>query len=77
MSDEKNVEEMGFEDAMKELESLVKVLEKGDLDLASSLTVYEKAVALRERCKQILDDSERRVQKIVEGPEGPQLEDFD
>jgi len=72
----KNIAEMGFEEAMKELEELVKVLEKGDLDLESSLEIYEQAVALRERCKHILDQSERRVQKIIQGPDGPETSAF-
>ena len=76
MSEERKVEEMGFEEAMKELEGLVKVLEKGDLDLESSLAIYERAAALRERCQRILDESERRVQKIVEASNGLDIEDF-
>ena len=76
MSEERNVEEMGFEEAMKELEGLVKVLEKGDLDLESSLAIYERAAALREQCQIILDESERRVQKIVEASNGLDIEDF-
>ena len=77
MTEEKEVGSMGFEDAMDALEELVKKLEKGDLDLESSLKVYEQAVALRERCKAILEQSERRVQKLIDGPEGPQLTDFE
>lgn len=77
MTEEKEVGSMGFEEAMDALEELVKKLEKGDLDLESSLKVYEQAVALRERCKAILEQSERRVQKLIDGPEGPQLTDFE
>lgn len=76
MEEGKKIEEMGFEEAMKELEELVKVLEKGDQDLESSLGIYEKAVALRERCKHILDRSERRVQQIIQGPGGPEITEF-
>ncbi|MGE4275423.1 MAG: exodeoxyribonuclease VII small subunit [Candidatus Methanomethylophilaceae archaeon] len=77
MLDDKNVEEMGFEEAMTELEGLVKQLERGDLNLESSLQVYEKAVALRERCKSILEQSERRVLQLIEGPEGVGVERFE
>ena len=77
MTEEKEVGSIGFEEAMDALEELVKKLEKGDLDLESSLKVYEQAVALRERCKAILEQSERRVQKLIDGPEGPQLTDFE
>ncbi len=74
---EKCVDEMGFEEAMKELESLVKVLEKGDLGLEENMAMYERAWALRGRCQNILDTCERRVQKIVDGAEGNSIERFE
>ena len=77
MSEEKKIEEMTFEEAMKELESMVKILEKGDQDLESSLAVYERAVVLRERCRTILEDSERRVQKIMECANGVEIQEFE
>jgi exodeoxyribonuclease VII small subunit len=77
MSEEKNADEMSFEEAMNELEGLVKILEKGDQNLESSLAVYERAVVLRERCKTILDVSERRVQKIVECANGIEIREFE
>ena len=77
MSEEKKVKEMTFEAAMNELESLVSILEKGDRDLESSLAIYERAVLLRDRCKTILDESERRVQKIVECANGAEIKEFE
>ena len=77
MSEEKNADEMSFEEAMNELEGLVNILEKGDQNLESSLAVYERAVVLRERCKTILDASERRVQKIVECANGIEIREFE
>ena len=76
VSEDGKVEEMSFEEAMRELESLVKVLEKGELDLKSSLAIFERAAVLREHCQRILDESERRVQKIVEASESIEIEDF-
>lgn len=77
MTEEIKVEEMGFEEAMTALEALVAQLEEGTLSLEESLGVYERAVALRERCRSILEDGERRVQKLIDGPDGPSLENFD
>lgn len=77
MSDERDVKEMGFEESMKELENLVKLLEKGDQNLESSLAVYERAVVLREHCRRILDASERKVQRIVECASGTDIGDFE
>ena len=64
MSEE--VDKMSFEDSMKTLEDLVKQLESGELDLDKSLEVYERAVVLRDHCKKILDESDRKVQTIME-----------
>ena len=51
-------------------------LESGELDLDKSIGKYERAVVLRDRCKKILEESERRVRKITETPEGTEISDF-
>jgi len=73
---EKDVNEMTFEESLKALEELVDRLENGSLDLDKSLDVYENAIKLRDHCRKILENSERRVQKIMETSEGVQKEDI-
>lgn len=65
-----DIEKMSFEESISALEELVKKLEDGTLDLDKSLEVYERATVLRDRCKKILEESERRVQKITETSQG-------
>ncbi|UAL08302.1 MAG: exodeoxyribonuclease VII small subunit [Candidatus Methanogranum gryphiswaldense] len=65
-----NVENMSFEESITALEDMVKKLENGGLDLDESLKTYEEAIALREHCKKILEDSDRKVQKIMETANG-------
>lgn len=65
-----DIEKMSFEESILALEELVKNLESGTLDLDKSLEVYERATVLRDRCKKILVESERRVQKITETSQG-------
>ncbi|MCE5296029.1 MAG: exodeoxyribonuclease VII small subunit [Euryarchaeota archaeon] len=77
MDEGKEIGTMKFEEAMKELETIVQTLEKGDLKLETSLTMYERAVALRDHCQKILDTSERKVQRIVDGEQGQSIEDFE
>lgn len=72
----KETENMSFEESMKVLEDLVKQLESGELDLDKSLEVYERAVALRDRCRKILDESDRKVQTIMETASGTVRKDF-
>ena len=78
MTDFENVEEMRFEESIDALESLVKRLEDGGIDLDESLRVYEQAVVLRDHCKRILEDGERRIRKIMESADGTvREEEFD
>ncbi len=71
------VEQMSFEASMEALEGLVDELERGGTDLDRSLEIYERAVILRDHCKSILDDGQRRIQKIMDSAAGVQTEDFE
>jgi exodeoxyribonuclease VII small subunit len=71
------VEKMSFEESIKVLEDLVKELEAGGIDLDRSIEIYEKAVLLRNHCRKILDESERRIEKIMESAGTIKTEDFD
>lgn len=70
MTEYENVEEMTFEQSIDALEALVKRLEDGGIDLDESLRIYEQAVALRDHCRSILEDGERRIRKIMENVDG-------
>lgn len=69
MSDPK-VEEMSFEDAMKELETVVGQLERGDVALDQSIALYERGAALKARCEAKLKEAEEKVAKITLSPDG-------
>lgn len=78
MSDyDEKVSGMSFEESMTALEELVKRLEDGGIDLDESLTIYEQAVVLRNHCRSILEDGERRIRKIMETADGVSDEQFD
>jgi exodeoxyribonuclease VII small subunit len=57
----------GFEEAMRELETLVERLEAGDLGLEESLTVFERGIGLTRACQQALDRAEQKVQVLTAG----------
>ncbi|MDR1954378.1 MAG: exodeoxyribonuclease VII small subunit, partial [Candidatus Methanoplasma sp.] len=71
-----NTEEMTFEESLKTLEQLVNELENGNLDLDKALEIYERAIVLRDRCRKILDECDRKVQKLIETSEGSKKEDL-
>ena len=64
------VEEMTFEKALAELETIVGKLERGDVPLAESITIYERGEALKNRCAALLQEAEARVEKIRLSPAG-------
>ena len=65
-----DVEEMSFEDAIKELESVVGQLERGDVALDESIALYERGAALKARCEAKLKEAEEKVAKITLGEGG-------
>ena len=76
MSEEKKPEEMTFEESLNKLNELVDKLENSGLDLDENIRIYEEAVVLRDRCRTILEESERKVQKLMETAEGLKTEQF-
>ena len=55
-----------FETALKELESIVDTLERGDLPLERSLELFERGVRLSRFCHTRLEDAERRIEILTE-----------
>ena len=64
------VEKMSFEQAMKELEAVVDQLERGDVALDASITLYERGAALKKRCEDELKRAEEKVAAITLNAEG-------
>jgi len=64
------VDEMSFEAALKELESIVSRLEQGEVDLEDSIALYERGQALKAHCDKKLKAAEGRLEKIVQGAKG-------
>ncbi|MDD6094506.1 MAG: exodeoxyribonuclease VII small subunit [Clostridia bacterium] len=62
-----NIEELSFEEAMKQLQSLVSDLESGNAPLDKSLELFEKGVALVKHCNEKLDRAEQKVKFLTEG----------
>jgi exodeoxyribonuclease VII small subunit len=55
-----------FDEALAELQRTVAELEVGGQPLEASITLYERGVALHERCAGLLADAELRVKRLVE-----------
>ncbi len=55
---------MSFEDALKELESIVSRLESGQTTLEQSIDLYARGEKLKSRCEGLLKSAEMRIEKI-------------
>ncbi|WP_068115710.1 exodeoxyribonuclease VII small subunit [Tropicimonas marinistellae] len=59
------VEQMSFEAAMAELERVVTQLEKGEVPLEESISLYERGEALKAHCEAKLKAAEEKVATIT------------
>ncbi len=67
---EKSVDKMSFEEALSELEGIVKQLEAGEVELEKSIAIYERGAALKAHCESRLKSAELKVEQIVQGAGG-------
>jgi exodeoxyribonuclease VII small subunit len=65
-----DVGKLTFEQAVKELTGIVGKIEQGDITLGDSLQQYEKGMALIKQCRKILQDAEKRIEKIASEQDG-------
>ncbi len=65
-----DIADMSFERALKELEAIVGRLERGDVELEESITIYERGEALRNHCDRLLKQAEAKVEKLTVGQDG-------
>ncbi len=59
-----------FEESLKQLESIVAQLERGDLPLEESIKLFENGIRLSAVCKQELDNAEGKVQILLKQRDG-------
>jgi exodeoxyribonuclease VII small subunit len=64
------IDAMTFEDALAELEQIVRRLEAGQVKLDEAIRCYERGTRLRRHCESKLDEAQQRVERIVVGTDG-------
>jgi exodeoxyribonuclease VII small subunit len=65
-----DVASMSFEDALAELEQIVRRLEAGQVKLDDAILCYERGTQLKRHCEHKLNEAQQRVDRIVVGPDG-------
>ena len=63
-----------FEENMTRLEEIVTRLEKGDVPLSQSLSLFEEGTRLAVACRTELDQAEQQVVRLMKGPDGAPIE---
>jgi exodeoxyribonuclease VII small subunit len=61
---------LSFEDAMRELESIVRDLETGKAKLDDAVRAYERGAALKAHCEAKLAGAKGKIEQITVGPDG-------
>jgi exodeoxyribonuclease VII small subunit len=61
---------MSFEDALAELEQIVRRLEAGQVKLDEAIQSYERGAQLKQHCEKQLNEAQQRIERIAIGPDG-------
>jgi len=61
---------MKFEEALNELETIVKSLESGEKTLDESIALFEKGITLSKTLNKMIDDAEQRVKMLITNEDG-------
>lgn len=59
-----DITKLSFEQALEQLERIVRDLEAGDVPLDQSITIYERGEALKKHCAKLINSAENRIEKI-------------
>ena len=67
---ENDIKNLSFEDALIQLENIVRELESGRIKLDDAVKAYEKAVALKQLCENKLKAAQLKIEKIEINQDG-------
>jgi exodeoxyribonuclease VII small subunit len=65
-SNEEIIDDLTFEEAIEELETIVEHLERGQLTLDDSLGTFEKGMKLALLCNRKIEASEKKIELLIE-----------
>lgn len=68
--DTSGIKDLSFEEALAQLENIVRELESGRIKLDDAVNAYEKAVALKQLCESKLQNAQLKIEKIEVSPQG-------
>ena len=65
---------MTYEEKLRRIDELVRLLERGDAPLADSMRLFREATTLLEECSKELKEAEQEVVRLSKGPDGAPVE---
>ncbi|MBN2751991.1 MAG: exodeoxyribonuclease VII small subunit [Rhodospirillaceae bacterium] len=65
-----DVAAMSFEQALAGLETIVRRLDSGDVELDAAVGAFERGVLLKRHCEKKLSEARERVEQITQAPDG-------
>ncbi len=60
-----DIAKLSFEDALEQLEAIVRTLEGGEARLDDAIGAYERGIALKTHCEAKLNEARARIEKIA------------
>jgi exodeoxyribonuclease VII small subunit len=72
----KKIENLSFEESLVELETIVKNLEQGDLNLEDSMALFERGLHLSQHNQEKLKGAEQQINILLEKNGQAKLEEF-
>lgn len=66
----KNIEDMTFEEALRELEQIVKRIDSGSETLEASIEAFEFGTKLKTHCEDKLKEAKLKIEKIIQKSDG-------
>jgi exodeoxyribonuclease VII small subunit len=70
MTASETTDNLSFEQALGELETIVQNLESGKAPLEDSIKSYERGIALKQQCEKKLREAQEKIEKITITPDG-------
>ena len=68
-------ETVSFEENMKKLEEIAAELEKGELDLGTSVSKFEEGMKISKECNEMLEKAEKKITMLIKGEDGEVVEE--
>ena len=65
-----DIAQLNFEDALAQLDEIVRKLETGSVGLEDSIAIYTRGTQLKQHCQTKLKDAQSKIEKITLSADG-------